>query len=567
MKIRTKLVLIGDIPLLVCGIISMLMSNLQVTKAIETEVYTALHATCTTVRDEIVSVNPNAKFEINGNGDMVKGSLNISKSEYRCDQIKNEMGMEVTIFYGDTRMVTSVVGEDGKRAVGTQAPEGVAEEVIQGKKSFQRDNVDVGGTPHYAYYLPLYQTGSDDVIGMVFAGRSHDEVDKVISEIVISLMISILAIMVACAVVVWISASSFIKRLSASQRAVEEVEKGNLTYAVSPKVLKSRDEIGDIARSVENLRCELIKIISGIKEQSDSLVGASEQLSESSKRATDTVAQVERAVQEIADGASSQAEETQKATENVVNMGNLVGETSDKVEALKEGAFVIRSFSDEATGILTELLEINNKAITAIDVIYDQISTTNLSAMKIREATNLITAIADETNLLSLNASIEAARAGEQGRGFAVVASQIQKLAEQSNDSAKKIAGIISTLIEDSTKSVETMTEVKEIIGKQNENVLKTEKAFESVREGIDQSIEDVNIIADRTKALDDLRGDVVDVVQSLTAIAEENAAGTQETFASATEFGNMIENIEGVSERLIENAAGIEDSMKIFKL
>ena len=220
-----------------------------------------------------------------------------------------------------------------------------------------------------------------------------------------------------------------------------------------------------------------------------------------------------------------------------------------------------------STSILVQLEDINYKASEAIDVIYEQTNTTNESAMKIREATSLITAIAEETNLLSLNASIEAARAGEQGRGFAVVASQIQKLAEQSNESARQIENIIDSLISDSEKAVTTMGEVKDIMNQQSENVGKTEEIFAQVKNGINGSIEGVNIIADKTKQMDDARVNVVDVVQNLTAIAQQNAASTQETSASVTEVSGIVYDISSNAEKLKAIADELEKNMKVFRI
>ncbi|HKM20982.1 MAG TPA: methyl-accepting chemotaxis protein, partial [Lachnospiraceae bacterium] len=340
-----------------------------------------------------------------------------------------------------------------------------------------------------------------------------------------------------------------------------------LSYNMDQKLLTRKDEVGDIARYIDKLRNELTVIISNIKRQSDTLHGTSTHLSGNSTQAFEAVGQVERAISEIADGASSQADETQNATENVIYMGNLVEETSAQVEELYNNASDMQKSSDEATSTLNELNIINQRARAAIDVIYEQTNTTNESALKIREATNLITAIADETNLLSLNASIEAARAGEQGRGFAVVAAQIQKLAEQSNESARQIEQIITSLIQDSTKAVETMDEVREIMENQSENVEKTEQMFAMVKSGIDHSIQGVNLIAEKTKSLDEARVNVVDVVQNLTAIAEENAAGTQETSASTVEFGNMMGDIQSSSGKLSSIASDLDESMKIFKL
>ena len=156
-----------------------------------------------------------------------------------------------------------------------------------------------------------------------------------------------------------------------------------------------------------------------------------------------------------------------------------------------------------------------------------------------------------QTNLLSLNASIEAARAGEAGRGFAVVASEIQKLAEQSNRSANEIEKIIENLSEESAKSVAIMDDVKEIIDAQNRDVGETEKAFRLVKEDIDASIESIELIADKTKSLNEARERVIDVVHNLTSIAQENAASTEETLANATKVNDAINDVERQAETL----------------
>lgn len=333
------------------------------------------------------------------------------------------------------------------------------------------------------------------------------------------------------------------------------------------KLVKRTDETGMMSRAVAELRAQLAEIVSSLRQQSTQLFSASESLHTNASETASTVEQVEKAVSEISEGASSQADETQKATENVILMGNMVEETSHEVANLISNADHMKKASDEATATLAALEKINQHAKEAIDVIYEQTNTTNESALKIREATSLITSIAEETNLLSLNATIEAARAGEQGRGFAVVASQIQKLAEQSNESARQIENIIDSLISDSQKAVETMGEVKTIMESQSENVEKTDAIFTEVKSGITSSIEGVNKIADKTKRLDEARVNVVDVVQNLTAIAEENAASTEETSASVTEVSNIVYNISENASQLKDVADGLEQNMNIFKM
>lgn len=344
----------------------------------------------------------------------------------------------------------------------------------------------------------------------------------------------------------------------------------SLNFAESPttiRISKRKDETGQMARAIGDLREKLVTIVSQIKSQSELLYNASTELDNNASHTTSTVGNVETAVNEIATGATNQASETQKATDDIVNMGNMIEHTNSQVENLTSTANLMRESSEEAAATLKELDNINQQAIASIDVIYEQTNITNISALKIKEATTLISSIAEETNLLSLNASIEAARAGEAGRGFAVVASQIQKLADQSNESANQIDQIIHALIEDSEKAVKTMDEVKTIMNLQSENVHKTGQVFEQVRDGISSSISGVGEIATKTTQLDKARGDVVDVVQNLTAIAQQNAASTEETSASVMEVSNVMQEIMENANRLKEIASILEENMNSFTL
>lgn len=333
------------------------------------------------------------------------------------------------------------------------------------------------------------------------------------------------------------------------------------------KIGRRKDETGVMARAIITLRKSLIDVVTEIKHQSSLLYNTSEHLSASAAETSTTVQNVERAVSDIAAGANNQASETQKATNDILLMGTMVEDTSSQVTSLHNTADFMRNSSDTASQALTELDAVNQHAIDSIDIIYKQTLTTNESALKIKEATNLISSIADETNLLSLNASIEAARAGEAGRGFAVVASQIQKLADQSNDSARQIDDIIYTLLEDSQKAVHTMEEVKEIIARQSENVSKTGEVFSQVQGGISDSIQGVDEIADRTNQLNATRSNVVDVVQSLTAIAEQNAASTQETSAAVIEVANIMQEFSDHAAKLQEIAHTLEANVDIFQI
>lgn len=354
--------------------------------------------------------------------------------------------------------------------------------------------------------------------------------------------------------------------------ATDTVEKlGNLDFSgdvsSDKKMLKRKDEVGVMLRSITELKNIIVKVMAEIRAYSESLGEAAEALKNSANESSTAAGQVETAITGIADGASSQAQETQSATENVIVMGKMIEQASTEVEQLGDNAADMHKASENAMSILAELEKINQKTMEAIHIIGEQTQKTNESAAKIKVATDMISEIAEETTLLSLNASIEAARAGEQGRGFAVVANQIQKLAEQSADTTTQITEVISELVNDAQESVQTMDEVKEVMNQQSENVSQTEKAFKNVEKGIAESIESVEKITDKTRKLDEARAGVVDVVQSLSAIAEENAASAEETSASASEVGSIMEDVSQNANMLDEIAVKLNENVKRFKI
>ena len=354
--------------------------------------------------------------------------------------------------------------------------------------------------------------------------------------------------------------------------ATDTVEKlGNLDFSgdvsSDKKMLNRKDEVGVMLRSITELKNIIVKVMAEIRAYSESLGEAAEAVKNSANESSTAAGQVETAITGIADGASSQAQETQSATENVIVMGKMIEQASTEVEQLGDNAADMHKASENAMSILAELEKINQKTMEAIHIIGEQTQKTNESAAKIKVATDMISEIAEETTLLSLNASIEAARAGEQGRGFAVVANQIQKLAEQSADATTQITEVISELVNDAQESVQTMDEVKEVMNQQSENVSQTEKAFKNVEKGIAESIESVEKITDKTRKLDEARAGVVDVVQSLSAIAEENAASAEETSASASEVGSIMEDVSQNANMLDEIAVKLNENVKRFKI
>lgn len=422
---------------------------------------------------------------------------------------------------------------------------------------------DFRGAIKYAGIYPDVEHGF-----LLIISADKAEITSDIQSILLKTLLSTLIAFVICVVIALFCSAIITKPIKEMAEIADRFSTLDLRDDDRrERIGQRRDEVGLLGRSIGGVREQFHAIVTEIKTQSNNIHTTAASLDEHTKETLNNIEQVERAVYEIAEGASSQAEDTQKATENVIRMGNMVEDTNQEVENLYLYANAMKQSGDDASKTLSDLEEINHKAKESIDLIYQQTNTTNESALKIREATELITFIAEQTNLLSLNASIEAARAGEQGRGFAVVASQIQKLAEQSNESARQIGEIITLLISDSGKAVDTMNEVMEIMEVQNKNIQQMGQQFEQLFAAIDKSNRGVGNIADRTKSLDEARVNVVDIVQNLTAIAEENAAGTQETSASVTEVNDIVSQISENANQLRRIAEELEHRMEIFRL
>lgn len=422
---------------------------------------------------------------------------------------------------------------------------------------------DFRGAIKYAGIYPDVEHGF-----LLIISADKAEITSDIQSILLKTLLSTLIAFVICVVIALFCSAIITKPIKEMAEIADRFSTLDLRDDDRrERIGQRRDEVGLLGRSIGGVREQFHAIVTEIKTQSNNIHTTAASLDEHTKETLNNIEQVERAVYEIAEGASSQAEDTQKATENVIRMGNMVEDTNQEVENLYLYANAMKKSGDDASKTLSDLEEINHKAKESIDLIYQQTNTTNESALKIREATELITFIAEQTNLLSLNASIEAARAGEQGRGFAVVASQIQKLAEQSNESARQIGEIITLLISDSGKAVDTMNEVMEIMEVQNKNIQQMGRQFEQLFAAIDKSNRGVGNIADRTKSLDEARVNVVDIVQNLTAIAEENAAGTQETSASVTEVNDIVSQISENVNQLRRIAEKLEHRMEIFRL
>lgn len=566
MKMRGKLVSMVLFPVLLLGVAVMQLSKVTVSNVLIDKLDTSLSATAVSVNNTL-NYAGEGDFRINEAGELMKGDFNLSQNVDFADNIKKESDVEVSIFYGDTRYVTTITDENGNRAEGETITGEIAEHVLKNGENYFVEQAEVAGKQYLAYCMPLFNEGSETPVGMIIAAIGQEHVAEGGKIISYNISTIIFGVVVFAIIAGFLIVNNMTKALNKGITALEELSDGNLNVEVAEKITHRGDEIGNIGRAIEKLKMDLYGIVTEIKNQCVTMDDLANQLKLQTRETVDSINQVENAVGEIAMGAGNQAEETQNATENVVTIGNMISGNLHDTEALNENATKMQEAGQSAQATFETLNNTNRKVMNSIGKIHEQTNTTNESAQKIQEATAIITSIAEETNLLALNASIEAARAGEQGKGFAVVAAQIQKLAEQCNESALQISEIAELLLADSTEAVETMQYVRDIVQTQDEDMKETNEKLAEVLQGIEDSFVMVNKVTKQTEQMDEARINVIDIVQSLTAISEENAAGTEETLASISMVNDVVKKISKQSAVLKAIAAEINKKLNVFRM
>lgn len=398
-----------------------------------------------------------------------------------------------------------------------------------------------------------------------YATDNHASLEKSITQTLTYIVTGSIVMLIIAIVVSVLIIRMVIKNLSVVTEGLNTLANNDLTKDIVP--YDSKDEIGQLNAATIRLQKNLRNIMSKLHLSSVDLAEASSNMSKATKSSADGVENINNAAGELANTATSQATDISDIANHMSDIDELMNKNNQNADKLAETSTEIRDTVDTGIQTVENLKNVSSQSMEAFESIFAVIDAISDSTARISEASDMIKSIAQQTNLLSLNASIEAARAGEAGKGFAVVADEIRDLSDQSSNSVETINEMLEALQKNTSDASRQSELVRDYVNKQQEAVVETAGSFDAIAERMNT----VNVAVDELREANNALGKgvegVSDLISSLSAISEENAATAQELNATTESVNMNVENLSTMGAGVDSSARGLEEIISIFKV
>ncbi len=565
LKLQYKMLILAIIPVLVMGIVAILISNTVVKNKLLDDAKQKLKATSNAV---LAAYDQNAgDYFVNATGDVWKGAYNVSLSTPFIDDIAAKTGIEVTFFYNDTRLVTSLKDADGKRILGSKAGDFLVENVLQDGNEVFTNRVLVDGTFYFGYYVPVHQNNSDEIIGMVFAGMPVKEIYASLNLITMIFTVAIVVILVIAVFGCLLVSRGIAKSIRSSMDVVKQISEGNLNVKIEQSMLDRKDEAGALSCNTQTLIDSLSAMIGKISNNTMTLNASSEEMNAAAGQAGNAVGNINDDLHNMLTGAVEQTGNAQNIKNSIHNMNIHLEKTLGEVDHLSDETKAMLDARNDVDKSLNQLDASNQDVMTEVENIQKQTQQNNESVEKIIAAVSYISDIADQTNLLSLNASIEAARAGETGKGFAVVAEEIGKLANQSNEASTEISELVNLLSYNSNQTMDIMDSVQDAMNGQTKKLVETANIFKQLQEHVSHVADGVDVIRDATVQLGKETDEIGKDIKNLSDIAQRNEDTVKGTISFSDEVLGTVNSVTEMSTEVSSSANDMAGVVSHFRM
>ncbi len=323
-----------------------------------------------------------------------------------------------------------------------------------------------------------------------------------------------------------------------------------------------KDEIGSISRNIVLMFDNLRSIVRQIEQSSTTVSDNAAALADQTRQLKRSSDEISTTMNDLSNAAMSQAGDTTTSANEVAVLDGLIVRNIGDTENLRSNADEMDQVKNNGLAAIKDLIEKTARSRESIAVVREAMQQNNEQAQKIEATSQKINDIADQTNLLSLNAAIEAARAGDAGRGFAVVAEEIRGLAEETNSLTNEIGSIIQGLLEKTADATQNMESMEKIFEEQERSVGETKKNFIQIEQCLESVQASVHTLYESSSSMTGSKELIVEMMEGISAASQENAAGSEEVLAAVetqdsviTDITGMTQNLSSVAEELMEQA------------